>query len=159
MVERETETKLSQEIQTLVTILRHQKFVAHFLVKFAHALENRAIAHDQSKLSLEEFGGFVNVQRIAREQPYNSPDYKAVISSQTVQLHFKRNSHHQEFYASGIADMSLFDIIEMVIDWKAASLTYGQTSLKDSLKVQIERFSLRSEHLYLIQLILAELEN
>jgi hypothetical protein len=38
-----------------------------------------------------------------------------------IQHHYKANSHHPEFYDNGVEGMSLFDVLEMLLDWKAAT--------------------------------------
>lgn len=151
--------EVSAEGKTLVTILRHIGTVRQYLLKFVQQLEYRREAHDISKLSLEEFQGFIEVNQIAREHPYGSEEYKnSLKGNKVIQLHFSRNSHHPEFYPNGIEDMSIFDIIEMTIDWLSAAKTYGQTSFEDSLAIQTKRFNLSEKHLWLIKLIAKELE-
>ncbi len=151
--------EIGEEAKAIVTILAHNRFVASLLVELANALEKRAIVHDASKFSVDEFAGFVHINRIAREHEYGSPEYMAsIVETDAVALHYSRNPHHPEHYPNGIDDMTLLDIIEMVADWKAASETYGQTSLEDALAVHVERFGLRDEHLYFIRLIIEAME-
>ena len=150
---------ISPEMKTITTILRHTGLVMAYLTRFSNVLEHRAAIHDLSKFSDDEFNGFVKINQIAREHKYGSPEYrKAIRETNVVPLHYSRHPHHPEHYQGGIDEMSLIDIIEMVADWKAASETYGQTSLKESLEIQKDRFRLRLEHLYLIELIIDELE-
>ena len=150
-------TDLNEETKTLLTILRHQTLVRRYLLELAHRLEQRALIHDLSKLQLDEFTGFVEIQRVAREHRLDSPEYKASIQSDVVNLHLSRNSHHPEFHHGGIKDMPLLDLIEMVIDWRAASETYGRTTMAESLPMQKERFKMTDEQYRLIQLITEEI--
>jgi hypothetical protein len=149
----------TEETKTIVTILAHKLQVTSYLSRFADEIKNRALEHDASKLSNDEFSGFVQINRIAREHKYGSPEYmKSVKKTNAVELHYCGNPHHPEHYQNGIDDMTLFDIIEMVVDWKAASKVYGQTSLEDSLVVSAKRFNLQDKHIYLIKLIINALE-
>lgn len=148
---------LSEETKTLLTILRHQVLVRTYLLRLAHRLEERALTHDLSKFQLDEFAGFVKINQIARERPLDSPEYKASTQAEAVRLHWSRNSHHPEFYPGGISEMSLLDLVEMVIDWWAASETYNQTTLAESLPIQRERFKMTKEQYRLIQLIAEEI--
>jgi len=151
--------ELSEETETLITILRHVRVVQEYISRFAGVLSDRALTHDLSKLDLDEFDGFVEINRIARTFPYGSQEYKDSIGrNKTVSLHWSRNSHHPEYHPNGVNDMNLFDWIEMICDWKAASVTYGQASFDDSLKIQIARFKLSPEQIYLVKLI-AEIIN
>ena len=150
---------MSEENTTLVTILAHVRLVQKYMSRISKALEQRAIEHDISKLLSDEYKGFIEVNRVARTHAYGSDEYKASLKGNNViKLHFSRNSHHPEYYLNGVSDMSLLDIIEMVVDWKAASETYGQTSFEDSISIQKDRFGLSDEQLYLIRLIAKELE-
>lgn len=148
---------LTEETKTLLTILRHQTLVRKYLLQLARSLEARALVHDLSKLQLDEFAGFVEIQQIARQHRIDSPEYRASINNDVVRLHLSRNSHHPEYHAAGLCDMGLLDLIEMVIDWKAASETYGKSSLTESLPIQRERFKMTDEQYYFIQLIAEEL--
>lgn len=149
---------ISEEAQTIATILRHTMLVGLYLWKLVGKLWQRGVAHDASKLSEDEFSGFVQINKIARTCEYGSPEYKASLAEvNAVPLHYSRNSHHPEHFRDGVDGMSLVDIVEMVADWKAAAETYGQTSLEKSLEIQANRFGLQEKHLYLIGLILDEL--
>jgi hypothetical protein len=151
--------KINEAQATIVNMLAHKLKVSSFLVHLAGALRMRALTHDESKWSEDEFLGFVKINRIAREYEYGSPEYMASIKeTNAVTLHYSRNSHHPEHYSSGIDDMSLLDIIEMVADWKAASETYEQTSLEDALEIHAKRFGLEEKHLYLIRLVIEAME-
>lgn len=151
--------ELNEVSKTIVKILSHNLLVASYLGRLADLIKGRVLVHDSSKFSDDEFIGFVHINQIAREHEYGSPEYmKSIKETNTVALHYSRNPHHPEHHPNGIDDMSLFDIIEMVADWKAASETYGQTSLEDALATHTERFGLRDEHLYLIRLIINALE-
>lgn len=150
---------LTEETKTLLTILRHQALVRRYLFRLVSQLQERALLHDLSKLQLDEFTGFVEINRVAREHKFGSPEYKASLgTNEAVKLHLSRNSHHPEFYRDGIKDMSLLDLVEMVIDWLAASETYGQISFGESLQIQKERFGMSDEQYRLIQLIAEEVK-
>jgi hypothetical protein len=145
---------LGEEIKTLVTMLNHQGQIRARLKALARELEKRADLHDLSKFKADEFAGFVEINRIAREHPFGSPEYKASIEgNKTVELHFSRNRHHPEYHANGIGDMNFIDFVEMVADWLGATATYGTGTFEDVLQKQIERFDLQPDEIYLIRLI------
>lgn len=146
-------TELNEETKTLLTILRHQTLVRKYLLQLAHRLEERALLHDLSKLQLDEFGGFIEIQQIARGHRIDSEEYKASIQAEVVNLHLSRNSHHPEYYPDGLWGMNLLDMIEMVIDWQAASETYGKATLLEALPIQKERFKMTDRQYWLIQFI------
>lgn len=110
--------------------------------------------HDLSKWRSDEFEGFVQINQVARQYPYGSPEYmKSIKDNHTVELHYIRNRHHPEYHANSIADMNLIDFVEMVCDWIGASATYGTIPFRDSLNKQTERYHLNLNELYLIDLI------
>lgn len=146
--------ELTEETKTLVTILRHVRVVQFLLIELSQELERRAAGHDISKLALDEFGGFVEVNRIARTHPYGSQEYKdSLKDNKTIELHFSRNRHHPEYHADGVDGMNLLDWVEMVVDWRAASLTYGNTDWNEVLEKQFERFKMTPEQVYLVRMI------
>lgn len=151
---------VSEETKTLVTIIRHITLVQKNLLLLAKKLEQRALIHDLSKFKIDEFEGFIEINQIARQHKYGSPEYQAsmVDKADLVNLHFSRNPHHPEHYPDGVADMSLIDTIEMVCDWKAASEAYGNTTLEEGLEIQRARFGLSEEAMGLIKSIIKELE-
>jgi hypothetical protein len=145
---------MNEETKTLVTMLNHQGQVKARLGTLAHELEKRADLHDLSKFKPDEFEGFVEINQVARKYPFGSPEYNAsILGNNTVELHFSRNRHHPEYHSNGIRDMNLIDFIEMVIDWLAATATYGTGTFEDALQKQVQRFDLQPNEIYLILLI------
>jgi hypothetical protein len=151
--------ELTQETKTLITILHHQKLVSCLLRRVARELEERADKHDLSKFKDDEFGGFVEINCIAREHPYGSQEYRdSLKDNKTIDLHFSRNRHHPEYHANGVKDMNLIDLLEMVCDWASASMTYGNTKMEDVLEEQRKRFGLSDSQVELFRLIWQGLE-
>ena len=56
------------------------------------------------------------------------------------QHHYAANRHHPEHFTKGIDDMTLIDIIEMLCDWKAASLRQNDGNLLKSIEINAQRF-------------------
>ncbi len=138
----------------LASLVRHQKHLEANIEKLIGELSYRAKMHDQSKLSKDEFSGFVNIHNVARNNPIGSPEYEASMRTATcIQRHFTKNSHHPEYHSS-VEDMGWLDIIEMVLDWKAAADTYGMVTVRDSLDYQFNRHKFTSEQKWLINQVL-----
>lgn len=80
---------------------------------------------------------------------YGSKEYKQYLEELKPALkhHYKNNNHHPEHYDNGIDDMDLFDIVEMIADWMAATLRHNDGNIFKSLNVNKERFNM-SEQLY-----------
>jgi hypothetical protein len=101
---------------------RHRDFVRLALTKVIHALERRAIEHDASKMSDDEFAGFARINAAARIDKFGSPGYKEAMEREQgiVNLHFSRNSHHPEYGYP----RTFLDVVEMVCDWWGARKGY-----------------------------------
>ena len=142
---------MGNEMEALLTITRHRETVATQLERMADELRQRARDHDRSKLQLDEFEGYERINSAARKYAYGSPELKDAIRAENcVALHYARNSHHPEHHAS-IEEMFFMDIIEMVIDWYSASVTYGKTPLSDSLPDLRNRYDFSSEQWWLVE--------
>jgi hypothetical protein len=86
-------------------------------------LQHRAVTHDRSKLFPPELEAFDIATPKLAGLTYGTPEYKESLRELGVALehHYAFNSHHPEHYEDGIAGMTLLDLIEMLVDWKAAS--------------------------------------
>jgi hypothetical protein len=111
---------------------------------FIKDLLERALVHDQSKLQPPEKAGFDEWTPRLRDLTYGSDEYKAALTSlkPTLDHHYAHNPHHPEHYPDGVEDMSLPDVIEMLCDWRAATLRHADGSLVRSLAVNKDRFGL-----------------
>lgn len=134
---------------TLDHIARVRLYLDMAQDNFAH----RAAVHDLSKLRDPEKVVFDQVTPELKELTYGSDEYKKSLAKMKVALdhHYAKNSHHPEHYALGVSGMSLFDLLEMLIDWKAASERHKDGDILKSLEINKERFHL-SEQVYSVLL-------
>ena len=86
-------------------------------------LARRATVHDLSKLASPEKEMFDGATIKLRAIAYGTPEYKEALKElgPALQHHYEHNSHHPEHYPNGIEGMTLFDSLEMLLDWKAAT--------------------------------------
>lgn len=125
-------------------------------------LSRRGAIHDKSKLEEPEKSKFDELTPRLKTLTYNSPEYKESLAElgEALQHHYRHNSHHPEHYAfdrdgvfrkedveSGVAlsRMSLFDILEMLIDWKAATERHDNGDIIKSIHQNAERFGYSEE--------------
>jgi hypothetical protein len=60
--------------------------------------------------------------------------------------HYLHNNHHPEHYSNGIDGMSLLDLVEMLMDWKAASERHQEgMNIVRSIEVSSQRFSVSEQ--------------
>ena len=59
-----------------------------------------------------------------------------------LDYHYAQNRHHPEHFQNGVDGMTLFDLIEMYCDWKAATERHANGSLEKSIQYNAERFKI-----------------
>jgi hypothetical protein len=80
---------------------------------------------------------------------YGSDEYKEFLVGMGAGLkhHYASNRHHPEHFDNGVSGMTLVDVVEMLVDWKAATERHKNGDLATSLEIQRKRFEL-SDQLY-----------
>lgn len=105
-------------------LLRHKWAV--FVECWHVGLVWRGITHDLSKFRPSEW--FPYVERFYGVHP-NAASTKLIFDV-AWKSHYKRNSHHWEFWVMNIHgngfEMAVLDVVEMVCDWRAMSKTVGK---------------------------------
>jgi Family of unknown function (DUF5662) len=78
-----------------------------------------------------------------QKHAYGSNGYKEAVKKlgPAWKHHCQVNDHHPEYFASGINQMNLVQIIEMVCDWLAASKR-SKTDIATSLEINKKRFGI-----------------
>lgn len=125
--------------------MRHILTVRTLLAGAARELLERGDAHDESKMREPEVGVFAEYTDILAGLTYDSDEYKAALAQMKPALdhHYANNSHHPEHFGDeGVAGMNLFDLLEMLFDWKASTLRHADSDLHDSLKKNTKRFDI-----------------
>lgn len=122
--------------------MRHIERVRNLLGEFMVHLMNRARLHDQSKLEHPEVEAFTELTPKLAECTYGSDEYEGYRKALGAALehHYARNSHHPEHHKHGIDDMNLVDLIEMLVDWKAASERHNDGNILKSIEKNADRF-------------------
>ena len=152
------EVSIHSHTKELARGLRHIMMVQGLLRRVARRLLDRADSHDLSKLAPDELGGMIEIDAIADKFGLNSPEYMVALSGEVIKLHQSRHSHHPEYHLSGIKGMDIFDLVEMICDWKVANQVRGHPEWEKSVDMMAERLSLSPEYVLLINLIAEALE-
>ena len=121
----------------------HIERVQDLLIRAADELNVRAMKHDQSKLKSPEKEIFDEYTPKLKNSTYGSDEYKEFLKEMKVALnhHYAHNSHHPEHYEErGMSGFDLFDLLEMFIDWKAATERHSDGDIYKSIEVNQERF-------------------
>lgn len=127
--------------------LKHIKRVNELLGFSAKELIIRGSVHDDSKLESPEKELFDEYTPKLRDCTYGSDQYKEYLKELKVALdhHYENNSHHPEHYDEGIDGMNLFDVIEMFMDWKAATERHEDGDIYKSIAHNKERFGITEQ--------------
>ncbi len=147
--------KLSKEMNdTLIhraCVMRSGQYLSHFLIHRNRSVDairlvGRCSVHDISKIqNTEEFMALASIV----DDITDMHDIKHVLSPKQVEaikLHWKRNSHHPEYYENS-NDMSELDLLEMACDCHARSKQY-HTDLLEYIRIQQDlRFHFDADHL------------
>ena len=124
--------------------LDHIEKVEHILSLFSLELKARGACHDKSKLKEPEKSLFDEWSPKLSAMEYGSDEYMNALAhlGPALDHHYRHNNHHPEHYQSGVTGMTLFDILEMLADWKAATERMKDGSIEQSLKFNVKRFKI-----------------
>lgn len=137
-------------------LVEHQQKVASYLLQIANDLTRRALVHDHSKWSPEEYETYSRLFPELQKHAYGTAEYKAAVKQlgPAWQHHWQTNDHHPEHFEHGISDMHLGQLVEMFCDWLAAS-ERSQTPFEDGMRMNKQRFAI-GDQLFEILLHTAE---
>lgn len=125
----------------------HIAVVRGYCLEIANDLLYRAHDHDLSKLEEPEKSTFDVFTPKLEGSTYGSDEYKGFLEGmgEALQHHYAVNSHHPEHFPNGVRDMTLVDVLEMLADWKAATLRHADGDLERSIDQNAERFGYGDE--------------
>jgi len=124
---------------------KHISNVGMYIGVIINLLYKRALAHDSSKLESPEVEGFTAHTAKLAATTYGSDEYHKSLQEDLKPAlihHYAKNRHHPEHYPNGIEDMTLVDILEMICDWKAATLRHHDGNILKSIDHNTERFNI-----------------
>ncbi len=124
--------------------LNHIANVQKFLGQIRLDLLTRAHEHDKTKLESPEKEVFDEYTPKLAGSTYGSEEYKGFLRGmkQALEHHYSHNRHHPEHHGEVVLDMSLIDIVEMLCDWKAATMRHDDGDIQKSLEINAKRFGI-----------------
>lgn len=134
---------LEEQATNFVT-MRHIERVRNLINIMVIELLNRGMKHDQSKLEPPEVSGFTKYTPDLSGTSYDSQEYKdnKKLLADALAHHYANNRHHPEHHKRGVDDMNLIDLLEMFVDWKAASERHNDGNIRKSIEINADRFGL-----------------
>jgi len=120
----------------------HIDEVHNRIFKFVKKLMDLSAHHDESKLESPEREIFAEYTPKLKGCTYGSDEYAAHMKEMQVALdhHYAVNSHHPEHFENGIDGMTLLDLVEMMCDWKSATLRHDDGDIMKSIEHNRGRF-------------------
>ena len=127
--------------------LRHMETVRNYVQTVIVALLERGQQHDQAKLEDPEAAIFEEYTAKLRGSTYGSPEYKQFLAEMKPALdhHYATYRHHPEHFPEGVKEMTLVDLVEMLCDWKAATMRHHDGDLMKSIEINQKRFGYSDE--------------
>ena len=140
--------------------MRHIEAVRNYLGACIHELLSRQEQHDQSKLEPPEVEAYDAITHQLRGLTYGSEAYRAVLRAQkpAIDHHYQVNRHHPEHFERGYREMTLIDLLEMLCDWKAATLRHADGDIQQSIVINQNRFGYSEELAQILRNTIAWLE-
>jgi hypothetical protein len=142
-----------EELESNHETLKHIKNVRRYLKTCEERLRSRGENHDQTKMEQPEVAIFAEYTPRLAESTYGSEEYEGFLKEMKSALdhHYAKNRHHPEHFRDSINDMTLIDVIEMLCDWKAATLRHHDGNILKSIEHNAKRFSIDSQLVRILQ--------
>ncbi len=138
---------MEQQYDSLSDTYKHKFRVMKLMALISDELIQRGVNHDNSKLESPEKELFdIYTPKLAKVT-YGSEEYKGYLKELKPALdhHYAKSLHHPEHYKNGIEDMTLIDLLEMLIDWKASSERHQDGNILKSIEINTSRFDIDSQ--------------
>ena len=128
-------------------MIDHKALVINGLMRLAHQMWKRGMAHDTSKFEEPEYSLYASVQSEWEKYPYGSAGYEVLLNKirPAIDHHVAHNRHHPEYFENGVSGMTLLDLVEMACDWYAASKRPGGRPMSESLPFTLKRFNIEPQ--------------
>lgn len=130
--------------ECIVETQKHIENVRKFIKIVTDKLTQRGIDHDRLKCESPELEIFTEFTPKLAKSTYGSDEYNSFLKEMNVALqhHYANYRHHPEHFDKGVNDMNLIDLVEMICDWKAATLRHNDGNLLKSVEINAKRFGM-----------------
>jgi hypothetical protein len=128
--------------------LRHIRRVGELINVVIISLLKRIGQHDATKIDdSSEKALFDEYTPKLKGVTYGSEEYQSFLDAlkPALEHHYSVHRHHPEHFENGVDDMNLIDLIEMLMDWKAASERHNDGNIRKSLEINAKRFKMNAK--------------
>lgn len=128
-------------------VIKHVHKVRANLYRIIQELDSRARLHDQSKLDSPEKELFGEFTPELEKVEYGTAEYNALLEKvrPAIDHHYANNRHHPQYHANGINDMDLIDLMEMLMDWLAATERNKNGNIRKSIEINAKRYEISEQ--------------
>lgn len=126
----------------------HIDLVMRLLASAQIELMRRQFTHDRSKIVSPEWEMFEKITHKLEGMTYGSAEYeesRKTMLGEALGHHYSHNRHHPEYFKDGLQGMNLFDLLEMFIDWSAATRRHADGNIDRSIDINRDRFGMSDE--------------
>ena len=133
--------------ETMCETYKHKQVVNQLIGDMIKELIFRGVNHDNSKIGEFEVDIFTEYTPKLENSTFGSDEYKQFLKEMKPALdhHYSENKHHPEHFENGVLGMDLIDLLEMICDWKAATLRHNNGDIMKSVEINQERFGYSDE--------------
>lgn len=135
---------MEKKYDSTVDALKHIENIKKVAKPVLDDLNSRIENHDQSKLEEPERSCYDEMIPQLKTAKYGTKEYyniRAAMFNRGLKHHYKENRHHPEHFKNGIREMNLVDMLEMMCDWYAASMT-SDTGFETGFEQNCDRFKI-----------------
>ncbi len=134
-------------VEGKVDTLKHIHRVRELLCQFILELDQRAQKHDASKLESPEKEIYGEHGAELGKVVYGSAEHATMLAKVQVanDHHYANNRHHPQHWPNGVNDMTLVDLVEMLIDWKASSERAKNGNIRKSIEINAKKYEISSQ--------------
>lgn len=142
-------------------VLRHIERVRNLLNRGIVELMKRGEIHDQVKMAEPELSVFMANKAKLEDMDYEGADYIESRRRLTAALehHYAVSRHHPEHFPNGVNGMTLIDLFEMFVDWKAASELQQNGNILKSIAENKKRFNIDAQLTQILENTAAVFDN
>lgn len=133
--------------------IQHVQWVSEGIGWMINKLLHRMLTHDRTKVEEPELSIYAEIVPGFRGLEYGTQAHKdhGDKLGPAWAHHVEHNKHHPEHFPDGINNMTLIDLVEMVCDWRAASLRNGYFDYETSVEVFAKKFANDSQLISVIR--------
>lgn len=128
--------------------VEHIRKVRTLLLRVGEEILRRADEHDRTKLEEPEKPIYDEYTPKLEDTEYGTEEYDQYLDEmgEALQHHYEQYRHHPEHFEEGVVDMHLLDLLEMVVDWRAATERHDdENGMHHSIEENQERFGYGDE--------------